>query len=478
MAVSAYSAEGLLKKNPLLGTSLGVDPTRVAQAQKFGELHERAKGFTQDRAGFQKVIGGEYEALQKQGLADLATQQADLGTTRTALKGHQAREFDINEMITYAQETGGLISRAGPRGQAFQIPKRARGFEAGNPLIAREAQTYWDELGRREGGGDIQSSYRQGFRPEALMSEYETAYGESEGRLEALGLSDIDQYGYQTPLRQRRSALSAEFGSQADPWSRTNPWLFDPGDGSIWDEDQYAWVDPESGEVTANAPTAGSDWMNRAGWGNMSTDLDGDGIPDIVFDASGQMMPLGRFTGKGEDRRYVQEFEDLPENRIGPEGQTFVPGTGQWESPELQARDPQSLAGYVEQASGAPGMADRQWITESGLADPLGYDPMQARTMRPEDFINPEEYTKRFFDPRQVGRKTGGHGRRGGAAAARMAAYMDKMGLQRASSEIDLLEQTPRTEAAIRRIEELDKGIVGSRQSLADRAEFYGGFFS
>jgi hypothetical protein len=440
---------------------MGSDPNRSKQAKQFGELHERAKGFANDREGFQTMISGEFDEFREKGLANLATMNTDLGSTRTELKGHQQREFDINDAITYANETGSLISRGGTRADAWQNPRTIRGLESDNPLIAREAQLYWDELGRQgeDEGKDFQSSYMQGLRPEDMMGRYETGYGEAGDRLEALGLSNVDDYGFGTPLRKRASAQSAEYGSEADPWSRQNPWLFDPEDGSIWDEEQYAWTNPDTGEVTAQANTQGSDWMNRGDWGNMSNDLDGDGIPDIIFDASGDMKPLGQWSGGvrgGQGRgEYQQHFEDTPEGRIGPEGQTFVPGTGHWSD---------------------TGDGQREWVTEKGLSDPLGYDPFEVRDFGSEDFVNDETYSKRFFDPKHVGR--GNKGRKSTAAAARMAAYLDKMGLDRASSEIDLLEQTPKTESALRRIEDLDKGIIGGRKSLADRAEFYGGFFS
>lgn len=72
MALSAYSSEGNLKKNPLLGTSLAVDPRRKAMRQGFLDLYGEAK----KSAG--EGRGGMLRRLSERNAALGAANQADL----------------------------------------------------------------------------------------------------------------------------------------------------------------------------------------------------------------------------------------------------------------------------------------------------------------------------------------------------------------------------------------------------------------
>jgi hypothetical protein len=80
MPVSAYDAEGRLKKHALAGTSLAVDPSREAQRRQFGELYEEAK--TDPAGGREAMLSrlseryGDYEKQQASRLAEIASRKS------------------------------------------------------------------------------------------------------------------------------------------------------------------------------------------------------------------------------------------------------------------------------------------------------------------------------------------------------------------------------------------------------------------
>jgi len=84
MAISAYR-DGRLKKNPLLGTSLAVDPNRQVMRQGFMDLYSTAKGrgVAEGRPGMLAELADQYSRLgqiHQPRLAQIPQEYTDIAT--------------------------------------------------------------------------------------------------------------------------------------------------------------------------------------------------------------------------------------------------------------------------------------------------------------------------------------------------------------------------------------------------------------
>jgi hypothetical protein len=152
LAVSAYSEQGLLKKNPLLGTSLAVDPGRGVEREKFGKLHERAMDFTGTKEEFQSGIQGEYDASRDKGLAAFAKSQEALSKTQGEVKDFRTKMRENQNIQRKNAEMRELIQSGNM--------KKATAFEKANPEIAKAASELW------------QSKLDEGLKKDDLKSYY------------------------------------------------------------------------------------------------------------------------------------------------------------------------------------------------------------------------------------------------------------------------------------------------------------------
>ena len=112
MAISAYTSEGRLKKNPLLGTSLKSDYKQRKQKRAFGSLYDEASqgaatGSTQaDLTNRLRSRNDTASAINVNRLRDLSNQNASMGVNRNDLRDRaQERGF-----ANYEKGYGGLDS--------------------------------------------------------------------------------------------------------------------------------------------------------------------------------------------------------------------------------------------------------------------------------------------------------------------------------------------------------------------------------
>jgi hypothetical protein len=176
LAVSAYSEKGLLKKNPLLGTSLAVDKTRGSEREKFGNLHAKAMDFQGTKEEFQTSQQGEYDARRDEGLAAFATSKSALETSQADVTSRRTKIRELQNQGAQAKEMSDLINSGNW--------KKMTAFEKNNPEIAKLAQEYWDAGGKKKELG----SYRKGKRSEGMKEKYAALTGQIEEQQNILNM--------------------------------------------------------------------------------------------------------------------------------------------------------------------------------------------------------------------------------------------------------------------------------------------------
>lgn len=105
--LSAYS-HGNLKKNPLLGTSLAVDPNRQAMRQGFNDLYSEAKsrGTGEGRSGMLSELASQYASLgqyHSPRLAQIPNEYADIATEASSYSSPKEIER-LSKRSTTAQK--------------------------------------------------------------------------------------------------------------------------------------------------------------------------------------------------------------------------------------------------------------------------------------------------------------------------------------------------------------------------------------
>lgn len=218
MAISAYSSQGLLKKNPLLGTSLLADTSRSGERKKFRGLHERAKGFKGTKEQFQSTIKKEYEAAQQPGLESFAAGQEQLGAERTKLSEFQKKQQELRQTIEHSN----VVT------EAFDDPnikwkKMHQRFNKANPELAREADEVWatlqerapDRIGKKgkvRKGKLLRKSYKKGKRSEAVKTRFEEMAAEAQEQLNIMNQSNPELLaGLQAGTSDRVGARGSKF---------------------------------------------------------------------------------------------------------------------------------------------------------------------------------------------------------------------------------------------------------------------------
>jgi len=141
MAVSAYNSEGNLKKNPLLGTSLAVDPNRKGMRQGFLDLYGEAK----QRAGEGRE--GMLRRLSERNASLGAANQAELEGIPKKLK------FLEDEAASYVDEDKleDLTKRASTAQKWIEEQNKAQGARGykGTTIKSdydKEIQDAWKNL--------------------------------------------------------------------------------------------------------------------------------------------------------------------------------------------------------------------------------------------------------------------------------------------------------------------------------------------
>lgn len=162
---SAYNEKGLLKKNPLLGTSLAVDESRNVEREKFGALHERALEAGGTKEEFQAAEKVRYDEAQAPGLAAFAQGQEDLAAQRSNVAEFRSRMRSNQNIQSKNAELQRIISSGNM--------KKATAFEKANPEVAKAARDLWQsnlDSGLRK--GDMKSYYK-GKRSKINKEAYE-----------------------------------------------------------------------------------------------------------------------------------------------------------------------------------------------------------------------------------------------------------------------------------------------------------------
>lgn len=107
MPISAFSDEGLLKKNALQGTSLESDPDREASRRRFESLHEEARAGNLNQEQMQSRLAGRFQQFgnaQNERLAQIAQeQQTMLGEAKNLRNPENQKRF--------AQYQGGAMNK-------------------------------------------------------------------------------------------------------------------------------------------------------------------------------------------------------------------------------------------------------------------------------------------------------------------------------------------------------------------------------
>lgn len=87
---TAYDTQGRLKKHPLLGTALGVDPSRAEEREQFLTLHKEATSIAgEGRKGMEGRLASRYAertASEQQALGGLGSQYAELQKQGASLR--------------------------------------------------------------------------------------------------------------------------------------------------------------------------------------------------------------------------------------------------------------------------------------------------------------------------------------------------------------------------------------------------------
>jgi hypothetical protein len=263
LAISAYSEKGLLKKHPLLGTSLAVDTGRGVEREKFGKLHERAVGFQGTKAEFQKSIQGEYEATRDKGLAAFTK-------SSEALAGTEATLADYRKQMRASQN----IQRQNTQiQQLIQSGDMSKGtaFEKANPEIAKQAQELWDlkQASIEEGGEGLRKkdveSYYKGKRSKLMKAKYEnlaTEMGEQEKILNEKMPGLLKQLAEQQKALgarggQGKGIMASKFQDLAQDVSKGLGGAFGPAGNQLVDFEAWA-KDPLKNAMEMVDPTMGA----------------------------------------------------------------------------------------------------------------------------------------------------------------------------------------------------------------------------
>lgn len=191
MAIAAYTDEGLLKKNPLLGTSLLSGPGRKEEKRKFGALHQRAVGHRGTKEDFQQMIKQETDEANRPALEALAAFEQRLGGEREALSASEARQSQLEDLIAHANQRAQMVASAGT--------SNMRRFMEQNPQFASEAGAVLGGKGRIEyakGKGSVYQSKQKEFEDlRKELSNELTKLGDRPGLLEQMAALQSGQSG-------------------------------------------------------------------------------------------------------------------------------------------------------------------------------------------------------------------------------------------------------------------------------------------
>ena len=149
MAFSAYDAQGRLRKHPLQGTSLGVDPKRKTERKQFRELHTEAMGIGHlGREGMKERLKGRFRSFgqpQVQRLGALAEQRGGLEQQFQGFQNPEEEQRLVSEIERYS-DLFDQVPTVGGEGAQYsfgwyaRLPKDAKG----------EVQAHFDSLTKKQ----------------------------------------------------------------------------------------------------------------------------------------------------------------------------------------------------------------------------------------------------------------------------------------------------------------------------------------
>jgi hypothetical protein len=144
MAVSAYRG-GQLKKNPLLGTALGVDPSRAGERERFSQLHTEAKGMAgKGRAGMESSLARRYARFSETNQAALGSLGGQYRSLQDEARGLRDpdREAELAENISTRE---GRIERfSGKKGRKLARKRFKKDVKSGK-ISRSDAIKHWGE---------------------------------------------------------------------------------------------------------------------------------------------------------------------------------------------------------------------------------------------------------------------------------------------------------------------------------------------
>jgi len=142
MAISAYK-QGKLKKNPLLGTSLAVDPNREAERESFQALYGEAREIANEgRSGMVKRLSERYQDFGRPHVAEmgrLGAERSRLAGIDTSAERMQGKKdwFAARDTSEMADKT---IRRAAKPGQGYEFGDVSKAAEKHKMNIYTKAQ--------------------------------------------------------------------------------------------------------------------------------------------------------------------------------------------------------------------------------------------------------------------------------------------------------------------------------------------------